>query len=142
MQGEFWRQVYFQGQHPVQYYRFTVHIPKKKQLYYQVSGGTRCRHRFSIGQPPFSILNPQRQRIITPALIPLRREIVPPLKDEYLMPAPQDLAYNISISSLNSWDELATWYANTDSRTRRDLHPKSKKKQSNSSVVLGPERKK
>ena len=26
------------------------------------------------------------------------------------MPAPQDLAYNISISSLDSWDKLVTWY--------------------------------
>ena len=36
---------------------------------------------------------------------------VPPLREEYLMPAPQDLASNISISSLDSWDKLVTWYA-------------------------------
>ena len=38
MRGEFWRKVYFQGSQPVQYYRFVVHIPKKKSLNYQVSG--------------------------------------------------------------------------------------------------------
>ena len=38
MQGEFWRKVYFQAPQPLQYYRLTVHIPKKKQLYYQISG--------------------------------------------------------------------------------------------------------
>ena len=27
------------------------------------------------------------------------------------MPAPQDLAYSISISSIDSWDKLVTWYA-------------------------------
>ena len=66
---------------------------------------------------------------------------MPALKDEYLMPAPQDLAYNISISSLDSWDELATWYA-TLIREQDEIHLKSKKKQSNSLVATGPERKK
>ena len=132
MRGEFWRKVYFQGSQPVQYYRFTVHIPKKKQLYYQVSGAS---------ETVSSTLNPQEQRMQQPnSTVPqdsigLRNlktvlnikptitennyirtytfevQDVPPLKEEYLMPAPQDLAYSISISSIDSWDKLVTWYA-------------------------------
>ena len=108
MQGEFWRQVYFQGPHPVRYYRLTVHIPKKKQLYYQVSGA----HAATDSQPSASFLD------IEPAITEnnytrthtFEVQDVPPLNEEYLMPAPQDLAYNISISSLDSWDKLVTWY--------------------------------
>ena len=128
MRGEFWRKVYFQGSQPVQYYRFTVHIPKKKQLYYQVSGASE-----TVGSP--SNLQEQTRGIVPQASIGLRNlksflEIeptitennyirtytfevrdVPPLREEYLMPAPQDLAYSISISSIDSWDKLVTWYA-------------------------------
>ncbi len=96
MQGEFWRQVYFQTSEPVQSYRLNVHIPKKKQLYYQVLG------------PPLSPTVTESNYTRT---YRFEAEEIPPLKEEYLMPAPQDLAYNISISSLNSWDELVTWYA-------------------------------
>ena len=126
MQGEFWRQVYFQGQHPVQYYRFTVHIPKKKQLYYQVSGApaaatdTQSDSSFLDIEPTMTESNYSRTYTF-------EARDVPPLKDEYLMPAPQDLAYNISISSLDSWDELATWYA-TLIREQDEITPKIEEK--------------
>ena len=110
MQGEFWRQVYFQGQHPVQYYRFTVHIPKKKQLYYQVSGSPAAFTASESGNSFLDIKPTTTEDNYTRTYIFEARD-VPALKDEYLMPAPQDLAYNISISSLDSWDKLATWYA-------------------------------
>lgn len=110
MRGEFWRKVYFQGSQPVQYYRFTVHIPKKKQLYYQISGAPEVTTGL---QSSASFLN------IEPAITEnnyirtytFEVQDVPPLKEEYLMPAPQDLAYSISISSIDSWDKLVTWYA-------------------------------
>ena len=108
MQGEFWRQVYFQGPHPVRYYRLTVHIPKKKQLYYQVSGAPAATD----SQPSISFLD--IEPVITEnnytRTYTFAVQDVPPLNEEYLMPAPQDLAYNISISSLDSWDKLVTWY--------------------------------
>ena len=110
MQGEFWRQVYFQGEQPVQYYRFTVHIPKKKQLYYQVSGAPAASTDAESGTSFLDIKPTMTENNYTRTYIFQTRD-VPPLKDEYLMPAPQDLAYNISISSLDSWDKLATWYA-------------------------------
>ena len=108
MQGEFWRQVYFQGPHPVQYYRFTVHIPKKKQLYYQISGASAATD----AQPETSFLNIEPTITENNYTRTYTFEVrdVPPLNEEYLMPAPQDLAYNISISSLDSWDKLVTWY--------------------------------
>ena len=110
MRGEFWRKVYFQGPHPVQHYRLTVHIPKKKQLYYQVSGAPAVA---TDPHPDVAFLD------IEPAITEtnytrtytFEARDVPSLKEEYLMPAPQDLAYNISISSLDSWDKLVTWYA-------------------------------
>ena len=108
MQGEFWRQVYFQGPHPVRYYRLTVHIPKKKQLYYQISGAspaTDAQPEASFRDIEPTITENNYTRTYT-----FETRNVPPLNEEYLMPAPQDLAYNISISSLDSWDKLVTWY--------------------------------
>lgn len=131
MRGEFWRKVYFQGSQPVQYYRFTVHIPKKKQLYYQVSGASTVDSTSNLQeqrtQQPGSIV-PQVSiglRNLKPFLeieptitennyirtYTFEVRDVPPLREEYLMPAPQDLAYSISISSIDSWDKLVTWYA-------------------------------
>ena len=108
MQGEFWRQVYFQGAHPVRYYRLTVHIPKKKQLYYQISGASAATDT----QPEASFLDiePTITENNYTRTYTFEARDVPPLNEEYLMPAPQDLAYNISISSLDSWDKLVTWY--------------------------------
>ena len=37
MQGEFWHQVYFQTSVPVLHYRFTIHAPTKKTVYYQIN---------------------------------------------------------------------------------------------------------
>ena len=122
MQGEFWRQVYFQGQHPVQYYRFTVHIPKKKHLYYQVSGAPAASTNSQSGGSFLDIKPTTTENNYTRTYTFEARD-VPALKDEYLMPAPQDLAYNISISSLGSWDELATWYA-TLIREQDEITPK------------------
>ena len=106
MQGEFWRKVYFQAPQPMQYYRLTVHIPKKKQLYYQISGAPAASETdsFLALKPAITETNYTRTY-----LFDVRD--VPPLKEEYLMPAPQDLAYSISISSIDSWDKLVTWYA-------------------------------
>lgn len=96
MRGEFWRQVYFQTSAPVQYYRFTVHMPKKKTLYYQIKG-------------------PQIEPVITESnytrTYTFEVRDVPPLHQEVFMPAIEDLAYNISISSIDSWEMLVEWYA-------------------------------
>ena len=94
----------------MQYYRFTVHIPKKKHLYYQVSGapvapvGLESSVSFLDIEPTITENNYIRTYTF-------EVQDVPPLKEEYLMPAPQDLAYSISISSIDSWDKLVTWYA-------------------------------
>ena len=126
MQGEFWRQVYFQGPHPVRYYRLTVHIPKKKQLYYQVSGAPAAATDPQ-SDSSFLDIQPTMTEDNYTRTYTFETRDVPPLKDEYLMPAPQDLAYNISISSLNSWDELATWYA-TLIREQDEITPKIEEK--------------
>ena len=107
MQGEFWRQVYFQTSVPVQFYRFRAHIPKKKELYYVVKGGEKLQGTDShtTGMEP-TITENNYTRTYT-----FEARDVPPLREEYLMPAPQDLASNISLSSLDSWDKLVTWYA-------------------------------
>ena len=109
MRGEFWRKVYFQGSQPVQYYRFVVHIPKKKSLNYQVSGTSAVPT--SLQSSSFLDIEPTitENNYIRTYTFEVRD--VPSLKEEYLMPAPQDLAYSISISSIDSWDKLVTWYA-------------------------------
>ena len=107
MQGEFWRQVYFQTSVPVQFYRFRAHIPKKKELHYVVKGaGPRATGKTSASVMEPTITENNYTRTYT-----FEARDVPPLREEYLMPAPQDLASNISISSLDSWDKLVTWYA-------------------------------
>ncbi len=116
MRGEFWRKVYFQGSQPVQYYRFTVHIPKKKPLYYQISGAPAVeaqRTQRSSNHQLKTVLNIEPRITENNYIRTYTFEVqdVPPLKEEYLMPAPQDLAYSISISSIDSWDKLVTWYA-------------------------------
>ena len=108
MQGEFWRKVYFQGPHPAQYYRLTVHIPKKKQLYYQISGASAATDAQL--ETVFLDIEPTITENNYTRTYTFEAQDVPPLNEEYLMPAPQDLAYNISISSLDSWDKLVTWY--------------------------------
>ena len=73
MQGEFWRQVYFQGQHP---FNITAspYISQRKNTSIIRSQEHPLPPQILHRTAPFSILNPQRQRITTPALIPLRRE--------------------------------------------------------------------
>ena len=122
MQGEFWRKVYFQAPQPGQYYRLTVHIPKKKQLYYQISGAPTASETASFLAMKPTITESNYTRTYT-----FDVRDVPPLKEEYLMPAPQDLAYSISISSIDSWDKLVTWYA-TLIREQDTLTPEIAKK--------------
>ena len=110
MQGEFWRKAYFQASQPVQYYRLTAHIPKKKQLYYQISGAPAASTT-SQSSVPFLAIKPTITESNYTRTYTFEVQDVPPLKKEYLMPAPQDLAYSISISSIDSWDKLVTWYA-------------------------------
>ena len=110
MRGEFWRKVYFQASQPVQSYRFTVHIPKKKQLYYQISGAPAVRAGLQ-SNASFLNIEPTITENNYIRTYTFEARDVPPLKEEYLMPAPQDLAYSISISSIDSWDKLVTWYA-------------------------------
>ena len=109
MRGEFWRKVYFQGSQPVQFYRFTVHIPKKKHLNYQVSGASAVPT--SLQSSSFLDIKPTITENNYIRTYTFEARDVPSLKEEYLMPAPQDLAYSISISSIDSWDKLVTWYA-------------------------------
>ena len=98
MQGEFWHQVYFQTSVPVQHYRFTIHAPTKKAVYYQTNSPQ------SIGGEP-TITENRYTRTYT-----FEMRDVPPLREEAFMPAVEDLAYSITISSLDSWDKLMEWY--------------------------------
>lgn len=115
MQGEFWRQVYFQSSVPVLFYRFRAHIPKKKVLHYVVRNGVNLRGAGSRTAADVEVAESVMEPTITEnnytRTYTFEARDVPPLKVEYLMPAQQDLAYNISISSLDSWDKLVTWYA-------------------------------
>ena len=96
MKGEFWRQVFFQLEEPIKFYRLTTHIPKKKQLNYEVDG-------------------PQIEPVVTEnnytRTYTFEANNVPALRSEPLMPAVSDIAYSISLTSLNSWDDLVSWYA-------------------------------
>ena len=114
MKGEFWRQVFFQVDEPIQYYRLTTHIPKKKQLYYEVDGPEIVP----------TITENNYTRTYT-----FEAKDVPALRSEPLMPAVSDLAYSISLTTLDSWDELVTWYATLireQDRITDDIESKTK----------------
>lgn len=114
MKGEFWKQVYFQTDQPVQYYRLTAHIPKKMQLLYRVHG---------LPIEP-SVNENNYTRTYT-----FETKNVPALRQEPLMPAVSDFAYNISFSSIDSWDKLITWYATLireQDRITDDIEKKTK----------------
>ena len=114
MKGEFWRQVYFQVDVPVQYYRLTTHIPKKKPLFYQVDGPSI--------EPTVTENNYSRTYTF-------ETKDVPALRREPLMPAVSDFAYNISLSSIDSWDKLITWYATLireQDRITKEIEEKTK----------------
>ena len=98
MQGEFWHQVYFQTSEPVRHYRFTIHAPKKKTVYYQINSPQ------AVGVEP-TITETRYTRTYT-----FEMRDVPPLREEAFMPAVEDLAYSINITSLDSWDKLMEWY--------------------------------
>ena len=98
MQGEFWHQVYFQTSVPVLHYRFTIHAPRKKTVYYQTNGPQSIE-----GEP--TITENRYTRTYT-----FEIHDVPPLRKEAFMPAVEDLAYSINITSLDSWDKLMEWY--------------------------------
>ena len=98
MQGEFWHQVYFQTSAPVLHYRFTIHAPKKKTVYYQINSPQ------AIGSEP-TITENRYTRTYT-----FEIRDVPPLREEAFMPAVEDLAYSVNITSLGSWDKLMEWY--------------------------------
>ena len=114
MKGEFWRQVYFQVEEPVLAYRLTAHIPKKKQLFYRVDGP----------QIEPTITENNYTRTYT-----FETTNVPALRSEPLMPAVSDFAYNISLSSVNSWDKLVAWYATLireQDRSTEEIEAKTK----------------
>ena len=114
MKGEFWRQVYFQVDVPVQYYRLTTHVPKKTPLFYQVDGPSI--------EPTVTENNYSRTYTF-------ETKDVPALRREPLMPAVSDFAYNISLSSIDSWDKLIAWYATLireQDRITKEIEAKTK----------------
>lgn len=114
MKGEFWRQVYFQIDVPVQHYRLTTHIPKKTPLLYRVIG------------PPIEPIVTENNYTRT---YTFEAKDVPALRREPLMPAISDFAYNISLSSIDSWDKLITWYATLireQDRVTKEIEEKTK----------------
>ncbi len=96
MKGEFFQQVFFQVDEPVNYYRLSTHIPKKKELLYHVDGPK---------------IKPAITENSYTRTYSFETKDVPALRREPLMPDVSDLAYSISVSSLKSWDQLVTWYA-------------------------------
>ncbi len=113
MKGEFWKQVHFQVDVPVHYYRLTVHTPKKMQLLYRVDGPTIFP----------TVTEKNYTRTYT-----FEVEGVPALRQEPLMPAVSDSAYNISLSSIDSWHKLIAWYATLireQDRTTKEIEAKT-----------------
>ena len=105
MQGEFWHQVYFQTSEPVLHYRFTIHAPKKKTVYYQINRPPLPPLAGEQGGGEPTITETRYTRTYT-----FQMHDVPPLREEAFMPAVEDLAYSINITSLDSWDKLMEWY--------------------------------
>jgi len=95
MKGEYWHQMYFQTSAPIQKYRFKIRCPKKKDFQYHINGPE---------------IQPEITETTYSKTYEFSAENIPPLKDEKFMPAVRDLAYCITLSSLESWEQLAKWY--------------------------------
>jgi len=95
MKGEYWHQMYFQTSAPMQKYLFKIRCPKKKDFQYHISGPD---------------IQPKITETTYSKTYEFLAENVGPLKDEKFMPAARDLAYCITLSSLESWEQLAKWY--------------------------------
>ena len=95
LRGDFWNQIYFQAEVPIKNYRLIVKIPSKKRLHYAIHGPNI--------EP--SIVETKHSRTYT-----FESADIPALYKEPLMPAIKDVAYSISLSSLDSWDRLIKWY--------------------------------
>lgn len=95
LRGDFWHQIYFQTEVPIKNYQLIVKIPVKKNLQYAVHGRNI--------KP--NIVGTTHARTYT-----FQIADIPALSKEPLMPAIQDVAYSISLSSLDSWHRLIEWY--------------------------------
>ena len=114
MKGEFWRHVHFQIDNPIQYYRLTTHLPKKLTLLFKVDGPTMTP----------TVTENNYTRTYT-----FETTDVPALRREPLMPAVSDFAYSISLSTIDSWDKLITWYATLireQDRSTKEIEQKTK----------------
>lgn len=114
MKGEFWRHVHFQIDNPIQYYRLTTHLPKKLNLLFKVDGPTMTP----------TVTENNYTRTYT-----FETTDVPALRREPLMPAVSDFAYSISLSTIDSWDKLITWYATLireQDRSTEEIEQKTK----------------
>ena len=95
LRGEFWHQIYFQTEVPSKNYQLIVKVPSKKILHYAIHGADI--------EP--SIVETTHARTYT-----FKIADIPALYKEPLMPAIQDVAYSITLSSLDSWERLIQWY--------------------------------
>ena len=112
LRGDFWHQIYFQTEVPINNYRLIVRLPSKKRLHHIIHGPSV--------RP--SIVETTHARTYT-----FKIDDIPALHKEPLMPAIQDIAYSISLSSLNSWDRLIEWYL-TLIREQDQASPKIREK--------------
>ncbi len=95
MKGEYWHQMYFQTFAPIRKYRFKIRCPKSKDFQYHINGPK---------------IQPKITETTYSKTYEFSAENIPPLKEEKFMCAVRDLAYCITLSSLESWEQLAKWY--------------------------------
>jgi len=96
MKGEFWAENFFQDEYPVKEATFTAVIPSKRHV--------------KIKQYNMKV----KPRITKSKGFTIYRwtvKDVPPIEKERNMPPINEVARKVVISSLKSWDQVASWYS-------------------------------
>ncbi len=106
MKGEFWAENYFQDEYPVKEATFIAKIPVNK--------------KFRFKQYNMDNVKPEIKKGKKFIRYKWTLKDIPPIDREPNMPPMDEIAKKVVISSVESWDKVASWYSNL---SRKALEP-------------------
>ncbi len=99
MKNEFWATNFFQGEYPVKEATFTAYIPKDR--YY----------KFKTYNMEEQEATPEKQDEGNFTILKWELHDVPAIEKEPSMPPIGEIAKKVTITSLKSWNQVASWYS-------------------------------
>jgi len=98
MKGEFWAENYFQDEYPIKEATFIARIPVKR--------------KFKLKQYNMENIKPKITKGRRFIRYEWRLKNIPPIDREPSMPPLDEVTKKVVISSVKSWDKVASWYFN------------------------------